>query len=42
MMDYAEILACIRSGQLTDDEIAEHMKDPAFAEYWRAHTSEAE
>jgi len=41
-MDYAEILACIRSGQLTDDEIAEYMKDPDFAEYWRTHTSEAE
>lgn len=35
-MDHAHLLACIRSGQLSDSQIAEVMQDAAFAAYWRA------
>lgn len=30
------LLACIRSGQLTDAQIADELRDPEFAAFWAA------
>lgn len=29
------LLMCIRSGQMTEAQVAEAMRDPEFAAYWR-------
>jgi hypothetical protein len=31
----APLLDCIRSGQVSAEQLAEHMKDPVFAAYYR-------
>lgn len=37
MTNFSLLLACIRSGQVSAAQIAEHLKDPLFAAYWRKH-----
>lgn len=37
MMTYDLLARCIRSGQLTDAEIAEHMRDEVFARWYTKH-----
>lgn len=35
-MPYADLLACFRSGQMSERQLQEHMRhDPAFAAYVR-------
>jgi|GEM_PF-3342569 len=35
MSPFALLLACIRSGQLTEAQIAAELRDPAFAAFYR-------
>lgn len=35
MSAWEALIACIRSGQLNEQQIAEHLKDKAFAAYYR-------
>lgn len=35
MSRFELLIACIRSGQLSDEQIAAEMRDPAFAAYYK-------
>jgi hypothetical protein len=35
MSNFEALLACIRSGQMSEAQIAEVMRDPHFAAYYR-------
>ena len=35
MSHWALLFACIRSGQLTEAQIAAELRDPAFAAFWK-------
>ena len=35
MSPYALLVACIRSGQLSPEQIAAELRDPAFAAFYR-------
>ena len=39
MTRFELLLACIRSGQLSDEQIAEELRDPEFARFWRESTN---
>lgn len=39
MSRWEPLMDCIRSGQLSEAQVAEHMDDPDFAEYWRSHST---
>lgn len=40
MNRFADLLACIRSGQLTEGQIAAELRDPAFAAFYRQQTGD--
>ncbi len=42
MSHFERLLACIRSGQLTDAQIAAALRDPQFAAYWRQQSALSE
>lgn len=35
MSRFEQLLACIRSGQLSEAQIAAEMRDPVFLAYWK-------
>jgi len=35
---FHDLLACIRSGQLNEEQIAAELRDPAFADFYRQQT----
>lgn len=35
MSKFEQLIACIRSGQLSDEQIADELKDPAFRAYYQ-------
>jgi len=35
MSRFDKLIACIRSGQMSEQQIAEELKDPVFAAYYR-------
>lgn len=37
MTHFDKLLACMRSGQMTEAQIAAELRDPAFAAYWERH-----
>lgn len=39
MSRFEQLFACIRSGQLTEAQIAAEMRDPAFAAYYKQRAS---
>lgn len=38
MSDFERLITCIRSGQMSDAQIAEELKDPVFRHYYRQQT----
>lgn len=39
MSPHERLLACIRSGQLTEAQVAAELRDPAFAAYFKQRTT---
>lgn len=40
MKHFHDLLACIRSGQINDEQIAAKLRDPAFAAFYRQQTGD--
>ncbi len=38
--EFGRLLACIRSGQLTEEQIAAELRNPAFAAFYRQQTGD--
>ena len=42
MSRFELLLACIRSGQLSDEQLAAELKDPAFLRFYQTRTTEGQ